>query len=157
MIVSVSGTPGTGKTGTARALAESVGWELIELNKLASKKRLYLGYDKGRECRIVDIEGVKKEVEKLRSSGKNLILESHYAHDMPCDVAVILRARPSELRKRLAERGWKTSKIDENVQAEIMEVCKSDATEQGKEVLEIDTTGKAPALVAGEIRKKLKF
>jgi len=157
MIVSISGTPGTGKTGTAKALAESMGWGLIELNKIAGKRRLYLGYDKERDCKIVDIERVKKEVEKLRSSGKNLILESHYAHDMPCDVAVILRAKPAEIRKRLADRGWKSRKIEENVQAEIMEVCKSDAAEQGKRVLEIDTNGKTPVLVAGEIKKRLKF
>ncbi len=36
-----------------------------------------------------------------------------------------------------------------------MEVCKSEALEMGKKVLEIDTSGKKPEKVADEIIKKL--
>ena len=155
MIISISGTPGTGKTCVAKALAERLGWKLIELNRLAEENRLYAGYDEGRNCRIVDIDRVKKEVEKLVRKNKNLILESHYAHDMPCDIVVMLRINPAELRRRLVAKRWTRRKIEENVQAEIMEVCKTEALEQGRDVLEIDTTGKTPRMAADDIIRKL--
>jgi len=149
MIISVSGTPGTGKSAAACIAAERLGWELVELNKFAEIKNLYAGYDEERKCKIVDIERMKKEISKI--SSKNMILESHYAHDMPCDIAVILRTSPGELRRRLLKRGWPKRKIDENAEAEIMEICKSEAIEQGKRVVEIDTTNKTPQKVAEEI------
>jgi len=157
MIISISGTPGTGKTDVAKALAKRLGWGLVELNKLAEQKGLYSGYDKGRKCKIVDIDRVKREIEKMAKTKKNMVLESHYAHDMPCDVAVILRTNPAELRKRLVGRGWTRQKIEENIEAEIMEVCKSEALELGRQVLEIDTTGKTAGMVAEGITKELRF
>ena len=157
MIISISGTPGTGKTEVAKALSERLGWQLVELNKVAEEKGLYAGYDEGRKCKIVDVDGVKKEIENLCKSRRNLILESHYSQDIPCDAVVILRANPGELRRRLMDRGWTRRKIEENIQSEIMEVCKSDALEQGRNVLEIDTTGKTARVIAEEIGNKLKF
>jgi adenylate kinase len=75
---------------------------------------------------------------------------------MPCDAVVILRASPSELRKRMKAKGWPKEKIEENTEAEIMEVCRAEALEQGRKVLELDTTGRTPKSAAGEIVKKLK-
>ena len=157
MIISISGTPGTGKTEAAGALADRLGWRLVELNALAEEKGLYSGYDEARRCRIVDVGAIGKEVAEMAKSSRNLILESHYAHDMPCDVAVILRASPVELRKRLVGKGWTRQKIEENIQSEIMEVCRSEALEQGRDVLEVDTTGKTAKMVAEDIAKKLRL
>jgi adenylate kinase len=152
MIIAISGTPGTGKTETARALADSLGWKLLDLNKLAEERDLYSGYDEARKCRIVDVEGLGRAVEGISGRERNIVLESHYAHEMPCDIVVMLRTNPGELRNRLVSRGgWTTRKIEENVQAEIMEVCKSEAIEMGKKVVEVDTTGKTPAMVAEDI------
>ncbi len=156
MIIAVSGTPGTGKTEAARALAGLLGWKLVALNDLASRKGLYSGYDRERKCKIVDISSIAREVEKLSGENNSMIVESHYAHDMPCDVAVILRTRPDELRKRLVKKRWLHRKIEENVEAEIMEICKSEALEQGRKVIEIDTTGKRPGQTAEEIARKTR-
>ena len=156
MIISISGTPKTGKTSVAKALAKKLGWRLVSLNNLAKEKNLYLGYDKARKSRIVDIRRLISEVRKLSRLHKNLILESHYSHDMPCDVVVILRANPGELRKRMRRAGWPKKKIEENVEAEIMEVVKGEALESAEKVLEMDTTGKKPEWAAGQIVKKLK-
>ena len=152
MIIAVSGTPGTGKTEIAKALAERLKWKFIDLNKLAEENQFYLGYDEKRGCKIVDIEKTRKEIEKLKG---NCVLESHYAHDMPADTVIILRANPGELRKRLEKRGWSGEKIEENIEAEIMEVCKTEALEQGKKVKEVDTTGKSVSQVVEEIIKIL--
>jgi adenylate kinase len=156
MIIAISGTPGTGKTEVAKALADKLGWKLIELNSLAEERGLYSGFDKSRKCKIVDIDGVKKAAGLIARESRNLVLESHYAHDMPCDVAVILRTRPAELRARLVGRGWTKRKIDENIEAEIMEVCKSEALELGRQVLEIDTSSRTAGSSAELIIKELK-
>jgi len=155
MIISISGTPKTGKTSVAKALAGKLGWELVSLNTLAKEKKLYVGYDRARKSRIVDLKKLRREVLKIAKKQKNLILESHYSHDMPCDVVVILRTNPAELRRRMRRAGWDTRKIEENVEAEIMEVVRNEALESAKKVIEIDTTGAKPEWVAEQIAEKL--
>ncbi len=154
-VICISGTPGTGKTEVAKALSQKLGWMCVSLNDLAESKGLYAGYDEERDCRIVDEDGVRTELDKSAEM-HNIIAESHYAHDMNCDWAIILRANPAELRERLKKKGWKPKKIEENVLSEIMEVCKSEAMERGKKVLEFDTTGKTADAVADEIFTTLK-
>jgi len=157
MILSISGTPGTGKTSVAKALAKKLGWALIDLNRLARQKGLYSGYDRARKSRIVDLKGLSSEVRKISLARKNLILDSHYSHDMPCDVVVILRTNPRELRERMRKKGWNGKKIEENIEAEIMEVVREEALERAKTVLEIDTTDKKPECIAEQIIKNLKL
>jgi len=154
-VICISGTPGTGKTEVAKALSQKLGWMLVSLNDFAESKDLYAGYDDERDCRIVDEERVSRELDKSAEM-HNIIAESHYAHEMNCDWVVILRANPAELRERLKKKGWKPKKIEENVLSEIMEVCKSEAMERGRKVMEFDTTGKAADKVAEEIISELK-
>ena len=142
MIVAISGTPGTGKTSAAKKLSEITGWELIGLNELAEKKGLHSGYDEERYCKIVDTKAINSEIDKMRSSGKNLLIESHYAHEVPVDLVIILRTNPNEMRKRGKLKGWDFSKTEENVLAEIMEECKIDSLVKGRITKELDTTGK---------------
>jgi adenylate kinase len=153
MIVAISGTPGTGKSEVAKAIAEKLKWGLVDLNKLAEEKKLYLGYDSKRDCKIVDLKGLAKEIEKLTG---DCIIESHYAHDMPADLVIVLRANPAEIRKRLKGRGWTTEKIEENVEAEIMEICVSEALEKGRKVFQVDTTGKTVKSTASEAMRIIK-
>jgi adenylate kinase len=142
MIIAVTGTPGTGKTSVAQKLSEITGYRLIGLNALAQEKGLYLGTDKKRGCRIVDVPGLRREVSKAAKDGRPLIIESHFAHDMPSDLVIVLRAGPGEIRKRGLAKGWSREKADENAQAEIMEVIMSEALEGGSVVAEMDTTGR---------------
>jgi adenylate kinase len=83
----------------------------------------------------------------------DLVIESHYAHDVPNDVSVVLRCRIEELRKRLGKRGWPSRKVEENIQAEIFAVCLEEAKSLGP-VVEVDTTTASPEQAVAEIRKK---
>lgn len=157
MILLVSGTPATGKTTVAQILGEKLGWRVISLNDFAREKNLYCGYDEKRKAKVVDIDRVKEEMSKIIEKEENLILESHYAHEMPGEAVVILRANAEEIRKRAKEKQWWFKKTEENVISEIMEVIKTEALEMGKKVVEIDTTGKKPERVAKEIINKMKL
>lgn len=153
-MVAISGTPATGKTEVARAVGRKLGWPVLELNQLAKERGLFSGYDEGRKADIVDLEGIQKALDNIEAP--NMIIESHYAHEMASDIVIILRAGPDEIRKRGAEKGWGRAKAEENVVAEIMEVCKQDALDAGRKVFEVDTTGKSPARVAGEVVRIIK-
>ncbi len=153
MIVAISGTPGTGKTEVAELLARKTGWKLVKLNELAKEKNLYSGYDPVRHVPIIDVKRLKEDVGKMKG---NLILEAHYSHELSSDLVIILRANPRVLRERMRKKGWRTEKIEENVQAEIMEECKTEALELGRKIREIDTTKTEPKEVVEEILKILR-
>jgi adenylate kinase len=153
-IVAISGTPATGKTEVARLVGKKLVWKVVELNQLARERGLYSGYDKKRKADVVDLEKIQKALNNIEAS--NMIIESHYAHEMKCDMVIMLRANPDEIRKRGREKSWGREKVEENVLAEIMEVCKQDALGSGRKVFEVDTTGKTPAKVSGEVVKMIK-
>jgi adenylate kinase len=148
MIVAISGTPGTGKSVIGKILADKLGWDYIDLNALAREKDLFSDYDEERHCDVVDINALYLEIQDRKG---DLVIESHFAHEMPADVVIILRTQPKELIRRLREKKWPQAKIDENVQAEIMEVCKTEALENAKKIEEFDTTKKKPEEVAEKI------
>ena len=156
MLIALSGTPGTGKTAVAKVLAKKLTWRLIELNKLAEKNSFFCGYDKERKTKIADVGKIKKRVTEIAKKEKNLIIESHYAHEIPSDVTIILRCDMSELKKRMEKKGWRKEKIKENLQAEIFQVCGEEARQLKRKVVEVDTTGKSPTQVAEEIVQLLK-
>jgi adenylate kinase len=154
MIVAITGTPASGKTSAAERVSSMLGWRLVKLNELAEERNLYCGIDEKRNCKIVDIEKIKHELSGI--DDENLIIESHYAHEIPSDVVFVLRVNPGELRKRGKMKGWKKEKTEENVEAEIMGICLQEAMETGRRVVEIDTTGKEPESVAADIVKRIK-
>ena len=45
-MIALTGTPGTGKSSIAKKLAKKLGYELIDLNDVIKKKKLYEKYDK---------------------------------------------------------------------------------------------------------------
>ncbi len=156
MIIAITGTPGTGKTDVAKALAKLLGWWSVSLNDLAEEEDLYKGYDRERMCKIVDLERMRKEVNILAVSHKNMIIEAHYAHEMPSDVVVVLRTEPKVLRERMIGKGFHTEKIAENMEAEMTDVIKEEAAALQKNVYETDTTNKPAGKVAREIESFIR-
>jgi len=126
----ITGTPGTGKTTLAKKL-EGDGYLVVNITNLVREKELYETYDKKLDTLIVDEEKLEKELIKLIEANKNkfpLVLDSHLV-EIPKDFlfhCFVLRCSIKNLILRLKERDYKQRKIDENVEAEIMEVVLTD-------------------------------
>ncbi|MCK4475667.1 MAG: adenylate kinase family protein [Methanophagales archaeon] len=159
IIFAITGTPGTGKTSVCKSKA--LGLEFMDLNKVIEEKGFYTGVDNERGCFIADLdklkEYVKEEKEEKRGQKKGgnllMVIESHLAHFLEPDVAIVLRANPLLLADRLKKRGFSVQKIRENVEAEMLDVILAEAVELCGIVYEVDTSGKSIEEAAFTVRE----
>ena len=156
MIISVSGTPGTGKSKVSAALARKTGYMHLDINALIRKEGLYSSYDRSRRTYVADMRKVRGFVSKVRKKHENIILDSHISHELAPDVAIVLRCRPDVLEKRLRKRKWSSKKVKENSEAELIGVISYEARKSNKKVWEIDTTRATVADVTRAIQNILK-
>ncbi|ACJ16049.1 Hypothetical nucleotide kinase [Thermococcus onnurineus NA1] len=152
MIISVSGTPGAGKTTVSKLLSERLGYEYVSVKELALSRGI--GERVSDEIEI-DVDELARVVRE-EFSGRNVVLDGHLSHFVPADVVIILRAHPRLIAERLKARGYSKKKLAENVEAELVDVILVEALEENERVLEVDTTGKSPEEVVEEILTLLK-
>jgi adenylate kinase len=203
-IIAVSGVPGTGKSEVAEILARNLGAELITITSLLKAGKIPYTWDRARKTKIVSVKDVQKAIDIIiarlyaeaakdiviaghhAKAAKDIVIEGHLAHLLKADATFILRCKPVVLRKRLAKRKWSEKKIEENVQAEMLDIITAEAIdkmirparyqkravrnltspykseERAKrtihktELYEIDTTRRSPKQTAEEMTKALK-
>lgn len=151
----LTGTPGTGKSRVARILSR-LGWSVVTLDDLlrTGPERFVIRRDPVRRSLEVNLPAIGRQVDALRDRvAAPVVLVSHLAHLLPVDAAVVLRCRPSVLRRRLTRRGWSRQKIDENVEAEILDIILWEAVHRlGKALVgELGTNGRRPTQVARDV------
>lgn len=137
----ITGTPCTGKTTVSEVLSEKLNCRLIKINDLAIENDYVLGIDEDKGYKIIDIDALNDKVSQIiRDSDELIIFEGHLAHLCSgADKVIVLRVHPEILRKRLEERDYSESKIQENLEAEAMGVCTAEAfDEYGNMISEID-------------------
>lgn len=133
----MTGTPGTGKSTVANALALK-GWKVLEINDLAKKHGLLRAKDALRDSYELDPEDLQ---DALTDEGfSDGVLVGHLAHLLETDMIIVLRCHPDILAKRLAGRGWPEAKIRENASAEALDVILSESVEADVPVYEINTS-----------------
>jgi adenylate kinase len=96
----------------------------------------------------------------VEDKSERFVIEGHYIDLVPSSAVqwvFILRTHPEKLASRLADRGYKEEKVNENVEAEVLGVCQLDALDAfGEErVLEIDTSNMTPTGVATMIEQMI--
>jgi adenylate kinase len=146
----ITGTPGTGKTTVSRQLAAELGAKLVAVNQLIKERGIYTGVDPDKKYLEVDIASLKEEMDTIIDNEKEdypwIIFEGHLSHYCnKSDLVIVLRTSPSVLKYRLKDRGWKRSKIVDNLQAEAIDVCAWEAHDlHGSRSQEVDTTEMTP-------------
>jgi len=129
----ITGTPGTGKSSHAQLLHEQLPeLELVNILEVAKENNCITGYDEARKSQIVDEDRVVDALEDRIESG-GLVIDWHVCDAFPesqIDLVVVLRASTDKVYDRLKERGYADDKIQENLDAEIMEIVLNDAREQ---------------------------
>lgn len=127
----VTGTPGTGKTVTARELAQKTGLNYINVGDLAKEKNLYDGWDDQYGCHVLHEDKVIDELEDQMSEGGNIV-DYHGCDFFPerwFDIVFVLRTNNTILYERLEKRGYKGKKLTQNVECEIFQTILEEARE----------------------------
>ena len=145
MMCGITGTPGTGKSMIGEELARR---GHVVIHQSMTVGPYVSGDDEARDVQVIDVDRWASEFKPVDG-----FVEGHMAHYLPCDRIVVLRCRPDELRKRLAQRKYRESKIRENAEAEALDVCLIETVEdyEPDRILELDTTGRDAAFCADMI------
>lgn len=147
MITALTGTPGTGKTTVCEIISEHSQYRkqfyIVDLNKLILDEKLYTGKDEARDTYEADMDKLEEHIKEIINQvpeSMDVIMEGHLAHLLPADAIIVLRAHPVALRKRLGKKNYPFKKIQENADAEALDVVLVESVERNKNVFEINTT-----------------
>lgn len=133
----ITGTPGTGKTTFSKKLSNKLGYPILDVSKFIKNKKLQDGYDKKKRCYIVDTKKLNKEIIKeinkvKKNKPKGIIIDSHLSHYLSSkyvDLCYVTKCSLKTLEKRLKKKKYYKSKIRENLDVEIFDICYLEALE----------------------------
>ena len=130
----ITGTPGVGKTSLIESLCDETGLKNIDLNMIIKTQKFYDDTDKERDCLIVDEDKLMDYVEEsiIDSSNGGNVFDTHLCGCFDAkwfDLVIVLRCDNTKLFDRLKERQYGAKKIQENVEAEIMQIIYDEAIE----------------------------
>ena len=141
-IVVVTGTPCTGKTSYAKKLCVSKKYFYFDVNDFIKSHKLHSGFDKKYGSFIVNIgelvSSLEKNIKSMKKSKsfkgkfKGVVVDSHLSHYISpkiADLCVVMKCDLKKLKKRLIKRKYSKAKIDENMEAEIFDICLIEAKE----------------------------
>lgn len=161
-VILITGTPCVGKTTVAKHLAAKLQAEYINLTDYAKTNGLTLGEDKERNTTIINEEAMRDKLAQTidASDNANIVIDGHYAAAVTSNqhaLVFVLRRNPKELKAFMEKRGYIGTKLWENLQAEILDVCLGEAVEvHAGRVCELDVTGKTVEVVIGDILEVLE-
>ncbi|KAF8473839.1 AAA domain-containing protein [Kalaharituber pfeilii] len=136
----ITGTPGVGKSSHAQLLAEQTDLRHFSINDVVRERKCHSGWDDEFKSWIVDEEKLLDEIEDEIKQG-GYIIDWHSCDLFPkswIDLVVVLRTDNTILYDRLTERNYPEVKLQENIDAEIMEVILEEALEAYDEEIVIE-------------------
>ncbi|MEO2068550.1 MAG: adenylate kinase family protein [Desulfurobacteriaceae bacterium] len=154
MKITITGTPGVGKTTVAEALAQKIQLPLYNLSELVKEKGFFTEKDEKRGSFVVD----EKKLLDFFKDKDSFIAEGLIAHYIPSNLCVVLRVNPSLISVRLKNRGYPVKKVRENQEAERLSIIVTEALElsRAKRTVLIDTTNRSVEEVVNLILKAIE-
>ena len=136
--IGVTGSPATGKRSVGVALSRILGLNFLSINDYAISHKLGRWKDGEFEVDTARLKG------KIPCEG-NVVVGHLLPYVVPrndLEFVAILRCSPSVLRKRYSERAYSMTKIQENIQAEALDLIAQRALAifGRKKVSDFDTT-----------------
>ena len=151
-LVGITGTPGTGKKTIAPLVASRLGLPCHGLNDLAV---LYGFVSLEGTVQEIDTAALAKKISR-ELSGPALV----YGHLLPyvlekraVSKVIVLRCKPSVIKRRLLARRYAFDKVLENVEAELIGLISSDARSAfgERKTAEFDTSDTSAGFAASSI------
>lgn len=151
MRVTITGTPGTGKTSILNRLETD--FRKIHLTEFIEEREVG---EEVNDITEVDAENLKEEIDKEIEDQEDVIIEGHLAHHIQSELCIVLRCNPEKLKERLSTREYTEQKVMENVEAEALDVILSEAVQIQENVLELDTTDKTIEEVVKKVEEGIE-
>lgn len=143
-VITITGTPGTGKTALAEIIQKELNFKRIDVNNLIELNDLCTEHDEQRQCKIIDVDKLNKILIKtIEESKENLAIDSHLSHYLPkkyVSLCIVTKCDLKVLKERLERRSYPEAKVRENLDAEIFDNCLTEAEEAGHKIMIVDTT-----------------
>ena len=137
--IAITGTPGVGKTSFCAAMNHQT--------KSVEEIALFhecLGDTEEDGAAPIDLD---KLIQKIDWGDENSVLiDGHLSHLLPVDAIILIRCHPETLRKRLSERGYSQSKVDENLECELIGIIAAECL--NAPCLELDSAIGVGAMIA---------
>ncbi|GMT13396.1 hypothetical protein PFISCL1PPCAC_4693, partial [Pristionchus fissidentatus] len=129
----VTGSPGTGKSMLAAAVAQQLGFDQIECSKEIREHGLSSEFDERLETHVFDEDKLLDHMEeRMDSESGGAVVDFHGCDFFPqrwFDIVIVLRCNNTVLYDRMAARGYPDVKIRENIECEIFNTIGEEAME----------------------------
>lgn len=125
----ITGTPGTGKTGTCELIEKRTGLRHIEVSELVKREGYHEGWDAEHQSYTLDEDRLLDALEEALEAG-GAVVDFHSCELFPerwFDLVLVLSVNNTLLFDRLTARGYPEKKVEENVTCEIMQVVLEEA------------------------------
>ena len=155
MIIALTGTPGVGKSSVSEYLKKEK-YQVLDILKIALDNDFVLENDEKRDSKILNINQINRYISKNYESADIIFVDSHLSHMLSyVDYVIILRCNPNILKDRLKQKNWKTEKVKENIESEILDIilCEAVQNHPEKNIFEIDTSDKSGKKVADCVKE----
>jgi len=156
-VICVTGSVASGKTTLAKKLSKKIKAKYIDVNRLIPRYNLQIGYDKKLKSKIINLRKLKKVLIKIiEKSNENLVIDSHLSHYLPSkyvDLCIVTKCNLKKLKKRLLKKDYSKEKVRVNLDAEIFDVCLTEALENKHKVLIVNTDKKYDLGKVAEVLK----
>ncbi len=136
--VAITGTPGCGKT-TLCELLRAAGHTVLDVHALAAESEAIAGHDADDDAHVIDIDAIQD-----LPLPEDCYVDGHLSHYLAVDEIWVVRCDPDLLRPRMEARGYPPEKIQENWEAECMDLVLLESLDMGVRVVQRDGSRRSP-------------